>query len=37
MMGQLRIKTNKCAYKEINRRSKEQFINGINDMTEIIR
>ena len=39
-MGHLRIKENECDYKEIDRRLKELFINGIHDndmMPEIIR
>ena len=39
-MGHLRIKGKHCSYKEKDRRLKEHFINGINDvdmMTKIIR
>ena len=39
-MDHLRIKANKCEYKERNGRLKELFISGINSddiMTEIIR
>ena len=37
-MGHLRIKSDKCGFKEKDRRLKEQFINGINDdmMTKIM-
>ena len=39
-MGQLRLKTDECDYKEKGIRPKVQFINAISDeemMTEIIR
>ena len=39
-MDRLRVKATECKYKEVDRRLKEQFSNGITDQTitaEIIR